>query len=173
MNLFTMQPTFTEDVPFQADEVVSRIRKVIQTREPGDHIDAAGYVVDFRIDPAQRRFWSPHLNVQINETESGSQLYCRFSPRPEVWTMVMFLYFMAAFLASAAAIYGYVQWFLGETPWALVVIPIAIMTIVVLHAASLFGQGLSSDQMDELRQRFDRTLQKALAEEPATKSCSS
>ena len=173
MNLFTMQPTFTEDVPFPADEVVSRIRKVIQTPESGDHIDAAGYVVDFRVDPAQRRFWSPHLNVQVNEMESGSQLYCRFSPRPEVWTMVMFLYFMAAFLASAAAIYGYVQWFLGETPWALVVIPIAIVTIVALHAASLFGQGLSSDQMDELRQRFDRTLQNALAEEPATRVCSS
>lgn len=167
MKPFTMQPTFTQDVPLPADEVMTRIRKAIQNPELGVHVDTAGYVVDFRVDPAERRFWSPHLNVQVNEVESGSQLDCRFSPRPEVWTMFMFIYFIAAFLASAAAIYGYVQWFLGETPWAVVVIPIAIVTIVALHAASLFGQGLSSDQMDELRRRFDRLLQHACKEDSA------
>lgn len=163
MKPFTMQPTFTRDVPLHADEVVARIRKVIRSAEIGKHIDSAGYVVDFKIDPAERRFWSPHLNVQVNEMESGSQLYCRFSPRPEVWTMFMFIYFIAAFVASAAAIYGYVQWFLGQSPWSLVIIPIAIVTIIALHAASLFGQSLSSDQMEELRDRFDETLQQALA----------
>lgn len=167
MKPFTMQPTFTQDVPLQADEVMRRIRRAIQSAELRDHVDTAGYVVEFKVDPAQRRFWSPHLNVQVNEVESGSQLYCRFSPRPEVWTMFMFIYFIAAFLASAAAIYGYVQWFLGETPWALVIIPIAIVTIVSLHAASLFGQGLSSDQMDELRQRLDQTLEQVIAADQA------
>jgi hypothetical protein len=160
-----MQPTFTEDVPLHCDEVMARIRKAIRSPELGDHVDSAGYVVDLKVDPAKQRFWSPHLNVQVNEVESGSHLYCRFSPRPEVWTMFMFIYFIAAFLASAAAIYGYVQWFLGGTPWALVIIPIAIVTIVSLHAASLFGQGLSSDQMDELRERFDRILQHACTED--------
>ena len=128
MKPFTMQPTFTEDVPLHADEVMTRIRKAIQQPDLRGHIDAAGYVVDFKVDPAKRRFWSPHLNVQVNELESGSQLYCRFAPRPEVWTMFMFIYFLAAFLASAAAIYGYVQWFMGDWPWALVIIPIAIVT---------------------------------------------
>lgn len=166
MNLFTIQPTFTQEVPLHANEVVARIRQVIRSTEIGKHVDSAGYVVDFKVDPAQRRFWSPHLNVQVNQMESGSQLFCRFSPRPEVWTMFMFFYFIAAFVACAAAIYGYVQWFLDEPPWSLVIIPIATVTIVALHGASLFGQSLSSDQMEELRQRFDQTLQQALAAQP-------
>lgn len=168
MKPFTMQPTFTEDVPLRADDVMARIRKAIATPGLGGPVDAAGYVVDFKVDPKQRRFWSPHLNVQVNEMESGSQLFCRFSPRPEVWTMFMFLYFFAAFLASAAAIYGYVQWFLGGTPWALIIIPMALIAILVLHLASLFGQGLSSDQMTELRDRFDQTLERAISDRPAS-----
>ena len=43
MNSFTMQPTFTEDVPLHANEVVARIRKVIRTDEIGKHVDSAGY----------------------------------------------------------------------------------------------------------------------------------
>ena len=70
----------------------------------------------------------------------------------------MALYFMAAFIICCAAIYGYVQWFLGHRPWSLVVIPIAALVIVSLHAASLVGQRWSSDQMVDLRQRLDRTL---------------
>ncbi len=166
MKPFTMQPTFTEDVPLHSDEVddADSQGNSVCSDLGSMSIRRAASSISESIR-RERRFWSPHLNVQVIEVESESQLYCRFSPRPEVWTMFMFIYFIAAFLASAAAIYGYVQWFLGETPWALVIIPIAIVTIVSLHAASLFGQGLSSDQMDELRQRFDRMLKQILAED--------
>jgi hypothetical protein len=157
----TMQPTFTMDVPLRADEAMSRIRKAIQSPELRGHVASAGHCVDFQVAPGEQRFWSPHLNVQVSELESGSQLFCRFSPRPEVWTMFVALYFMAAFVICCAAIYGYVQWFLGHRPWSLVVIPIAALVIVSLHAASLIGQRLSSDQMVDLRQRLDRTLQVA------------
>ena len=73
--------------------------------------------------------------------------------------MVMMIYFIATFFIFVAAIYGYVQWFLGEPPWSLVVIPIAAIVIGSLHAASLVGQRLSSDQMQELRHRLDQTIE--------------
>jgi hypothetical protein len=162
----TMQPTFTVDVPLGADEAMSRIRKAIQSPEIRAHVASAGHCVDFQVAPKEQRFWSPHLNVQVSDLDAGSldagsQLFCRFSPRPEVWTMFMALYFGAAFIICCAAIYGYVQWFLGDHPWSLIVIPIAALLILALHAASLIGQRLSSDQMADLRQRLDRTLQLA------------
>lgn len=157
----TMQPTFTLDIPLDADEAMSRIRKAIRSPELRGHVASAGPCVDFQVAPAEQRFWSPHLNVQVSDLDSGSQLYCRFSPRPEVWTLFMALYFAAAFIICCAAIYGYVQWFLGHRPWSLVVIPVAALVIVSLHAASLVGQRLSSDQMVDLRQRLDQTLQAA------------
>ena len=68
------------------------------------------------------------------------------------------IYFMAAFVIFTASVYAVVQAMLGETPWSLVVIPIAVVIIVGLHIASLIGQRLSSDQMEVLKARFDETL---------------
>ncbi len=158
-----MQPAFTRDVPLGADEVMAKVRKAIRTPGICEHVASAGHCVDFKVGPAEQRFWSPHLNVQVSDLDSGSELYCRFSPRPEVWTMFMAVYFLAGFCMFTAAIYGYVQWFLGERPWSLVVIPIAAIVIAGLHLASLIGQQLSADQMEQLQERLDRTLDYALA----------
>jgi hypothetical protein len=163
MKPLTMQPTFTMDVPLPADDLMPKIRQAIREPALREHVASAGLCIDVHVDTQQRRFWSPHLNVQVSESEAGSHLFCRFSPRPEVWTMVMFLYFVAAFLICCAAIYGYVQWFLGQPPWSLAVIPLASLVIVALHVASLIGQRLSADQMVDLRQHLDQTLDRALS----------
>ena len=159
MKPLRMQPTFSLDVPVSADQAMVKIRKAIKTPELSDSVVSAGQCVDYKIEEADRRFWSPHLSVQLHDTESGAEVYGRFSPRPEIWTMFMAIYFAAATTIFGALIYGYVQWTLGSTPWALVMVPISLVTIFGLHAASLIGQGLSSDQMHVLRSRLDRTLE--------------
>ena len=75
----------------------------------------------------------------------------------------MFTYFLASFCIVSAAIYGYVQWILGASPWALWAIPVCLVTIVMIHMASIVGQNLSRDQMTLLRERLDRTLEIAQA----------
>jgi hypothetical protein len=165
-----MQPTFTVNAPLGADELITGIRAAIDSPELRGHAVSAGHCVEFTIDAGQRRFWSPHLSVQVYESESGQgcELYCRFAPRPEVWTMFMFFYFLAAFVMCAAAVYGYVQRMLEQSPWAWVLIPMGFATIALLHVASLIGQGLSVDQMTLLRQRFDRAMELALRRGAAT-----
>jgi hypothetical protein len=175
MKLLTMQPAFRLEVPVHGGELMKRVRKVIQSPELRDRVRSAGDCIDFAVDASERRFWSPHLNVEVSNVEvsdvevsdvdGGSQLFCRFSPRPEVWTMVMMIYFVATFFITGAAIYGYVQWFLGQTPWSLALIPSAAVVVISLHVASLVGQSLSADQMEELRHRLDKTLASALADQ--------
>ena len=162
MRFFTVQPAFTMETPLPSSELMSRIRRTIKELELRD-LGTAGACVDLRVPADERRFWSPHLNVQASDNGSGSQLFCRFSPRPEIWTMFMAIYLVTACVIFAAAIYGYVQWFLGDTPWALVLIPIGVMLILALHVASLIGQGWSSDQMDQLRGRLDELIKRATA----------
>lgn len=161
MKLLKMQPTFKVDVPVNAQDAVTEIRRAIQSDELNALAVAAGQCVEFKIAPADQRFWSPHLSIQLSEHESGSQIFGRFSPRPEVWTMFMAIYGVAGICSFAGAIYGYVQWFMGSTPWALLIVPAGVVAIVILHVASLIGQNLSSDQMKLLRDRFDRTLEVA------------
>ncbi len=161
MKFFTVQPAFTVDIPVPTDELMLRIRNSVKEMGLKELVGSAGSCVDLKVAPDQRRFWSPHLNVQASDVEDGSQLFCRFSPRPEVWTMFMAIYLVTACLIFAASIWGYVQWFLGDTPWALLFIPIGLVGIVVLHVASLIGQSLSADQMEQLRARLDELIAQA------------
>jgi hypothetical protein len=100
-------------------------------------------------------------------TDVGCQLFGRFSPRPEIWTFCMFLYFAMALVLSGGLLVAYVQWSLGASMTALWSVPISLLVIAGLHTASLIGQGLSRHQMIELRQQLDQILALAVSENPA------
>ena len=165
VNPLEMQPTFVLNVADSVDLALAKLRRAIQSPELASHAESAGPCLDFKIAPHERRLWSPHLSVQLSESSDGTELYCRFSPRPEIWTGVMVSYFGAVFVMFVAAMYGYVQWYLGEWPWALLAIPIAGLLIGALHTASLVGQRWSADQMQLLRMRFDRAMEIAFGDE--------
>ncbi|MGB7343063.1 MAG: hypothetical protein WBD20_02525 [Pirellulaceae bacterium] len=156
--IFKLQPAFTLELPQRSADVIEQIREAIKTPELEGLAESAGNCVDFKIDRSARRFWSPHLSVQVSETETGSQLFGRFSPRPEIWTMFMAIYAVMATMIFGSLIYAYVQWFMGMRPWALAIAPVGVLTILGLHLGSLIGQSLSTDQMGELRGRLDLAL---------------
>lgn len=166
--MLKMQPTFAVVLPVSADQAMATIRSVIDSSSLEANAQSAGRCIDFRIADEDQRFWSPHLSVQLSEWDSGTRLFGRFSPRPEIWTMFMAIYFIAAIGGFAAVIYGYVQWAMGATPWALLGLPMGLMLILALHLASVIGQNLSSDQMDLLRSQLDRTLEIAFDERNAS-----
>ena len=72
--------------------------------------------------------------------------------------MFMAIYFVMLILMFAASICAYVQWWMGDAPWALLMMAIGVVVITTLHVASQIGQGLSSDQMELLRGRLNLTL---------------
>ncbi len=159
LELLKLQPTFTIDIPQKPSDVLAGVRGAIHSDEISGQAETAGNCIDFKIDRSDQRFWSPHLSVQVSDSEDGSQLFGRFLPRPEIWTMFMAIYALVSVCIFASLIWAYVQWFMGDRPWALAIAPIGVLTILGLHLGSLIGQGLSADQMHELRGRLDQVLQ--------------
>lgn len=163
MNPLRLQPAFTIDIPVDKQTAINRLKKAIHNESLRGLAESAGTVFDFKIEPKDRRFWSPHLSAQFSPTETGSQLFARFSPRPEIWTMFMACYFVIAILISLAAIVGYVQWSLGYAPWSLIAVPVGVILIAAMHVGSLIGQSLSADQMELLRGRLDQAVELAFS----------
>ena len=154
----SMQPTFRLDLSNRSADVIAQLRSALNTPTLKGNTVAAGNCIDFKIDERERRFWSPHLSVQISDTETGSQLFGRYSPRPEIWTMFMAIYAVTIIVIFGALIFGYVQWTLGTMPWALVIAPLGLLLLIGLHVSSLVGQSFSSDQMHQLRERLELAL---------------
>lgn len=171
-NQLQMQPTFRVELPWDIEDAKIRIKRAIRSEELVKHADSAGQVIDYKIESSNQRFWSPHLSVHLNRSESlqSTEAFCRFSPRPEIWTMVMAIYMMSACFLCGSLIFGFVQWTMGNTPWSLIVVPVSIFVIAGLHTASLMGQGWSRDQMHLLRSRWDRTLEIARGDANAASS---
>lgn len=156
-----MRPTFTVRLPLPAEESIERIRSQIAESDSRVRALSAGKCADFCIDEDERRLWSPHLSVQIQESDGGSLLRGRFSPSPEIWTFVMFVYFLMVFVILFGISYGYVQWAISESPWGFFAVPLGLFVIVLLHTVSLVGQRLSADQSQQLRARLEEILEAA------------
>ena len=179
---FILQPKFVVKLAVPPETVVAKLRRSIREEAFCDHAKFAGNCFDFHVEADARRFWSPHLSVQISGLaasgerakydgsipEDHSELFCRFSPRPEIWTMFMAIYAMILGLTFMGTIFAYVQWHMGDRPWAILCIPIGTVIITCLHVASLIGQRLSADQMKILTDRLQRSIQRACDENVVT-----
>lgn len=105
------------------------------------------------------KVWSPQLSLLVNPSSQGggSSIKARFGPHPHVWGMFLAGYAIAGMLSCALLLFGVVQIFLDQTPWALYATPLAILGAALVYGAAYVGQGLGSGQMHDLRAFLDST----------------
>jgi hypothetical protein len=164
MRTATMRPTFVVELSSPADEAIERICRVLQAESSEGQTICAGRCAELFVADTQQRIWSPRLSLHVEDAQGGCTLHGRFSPRPEIWTFLMFLYFLTVTILFFAAMLGCAQWMIGETMWGFWGAAVGVLIMVLLHAASVIGQQLGHEQMQQLRQRLDDALQEAFPE---------
>jgi hypothetical protein len=153
-----LRPKFSVELPVAADEAMARLRQGLDTDEPRGSFVAAGREAELSIARPQRRVWSPRMTVRIEDAPGGSELQCRFSPRPDIWTGFMFVYFAVVFLVVFGATLGYVQQVSDEAAWGYWAVPSGLLIIACIHGASYVGQRLAKTQMLELHGRLESVI---------------
>lgn len=150
MQIPPMRPTFTIEFPLPTREAIERLSVLVSDRDYPIDGRIAGNHLMLVIPPARRHFWSPWLNIEVNPCDAGSSVKGRFSPNPSVWTAFMLTYIALGTLVFFAAMFGVSQWMMDKTPSAL---PLALVPIgigLVMYWASLIGQRIANEQMNEL-----------------------
>jgi len=160
-----MRPRFAIEIPNPPDEAILCLREGLESSVYSAATMAAGSWAEFLVPADQRRVWSPRLSVHIEAHQDGSIMRARFSPRPDIWTGIMFLYFLMATIILFGATLGYVQWASDESAWGFWAIPAGILVIMALHGASLVGQRLGQDQMRDLRDRFEAVVDRQFGDQ--------
>ena len=103
----------------------------------------------------QAHYWSPHLNFRIETDEDNSNhtvVSGLIGPRPEVWTLFMFIYFAIGALGFFISSYGIVKLMLGEYSNYILVIPLTILLMLTAYGVGKYGEKLADDQMEILKQ---------------------
>lgn len=145
-------------VPLPPDEVSERLRTGLVTCE----CPCVGSVTRrhawIHIRDEDRHFWSPTLDLGLEEADGGTLLRGRFAPHPSVWTFFIFVYGLIGVLSFAASMYGVAQLTLDRTPWGLLAALGGVALIGFVYGAAFIGQGLGHEQIVEIRLFLDRTL---------------
>jgi len=146
-----MRPRF--EVPLAADQadILDRVRRRLDVPD----CPLAGQVLDghalIRLPDARQSLLSPVLTLEVVTRDQQRVLIGRFSPQPNVWTGFMLVYGVLAMLGLIGLMYGFAQMTVDQAPWSMLAAPLALALISFVYGAAFIGQGLTADQMDELR----------------------
>jgi len=115
-----------------------------------------GNIVDghvfISVSKKEEHFWSPQLHLEIiKNTENTSTLKGLFGPKPQVWTLFMFIHFVIGitFLGFCVMLYSKIS--LNETIFfpllMLVVLP---LVWILLYFLGKIGKDTGKNQMKKL-----------------------
>jgi hypothetical protein len=87
-----MRPRFEFQLPVTRERWLDALRSLLES-DAGSlrgQVFRKHAVVEMRV--RERTFWSPYLNLEVEDEPDGSAIRGRFSPHPNVWTMFMAVY---------------------------------------------------------------------------------
>ena len=145
-----VRPRFELELADDPDRVMEKLREKLPEC-PNCTGVSVGRHAELFVPVGQQRVWSPWLSVTAEPAASGgARVRGRFAPHPHVWTLYMFLSFALGFALLVGVTWGYAQWAMDQTPWALLSLPLAIVLGGALYLVSLTGQKLGRDQIEHL-----------------------
>lgn len=147
-----LRPRFTIDLKDSFKVVLKRFDDEFKKKETtykGSIVDGHIFI---RVSKKDEHFWSPQLHLEIIEkTDKTTLLKGLFGPKPQVWTLFMFVHFVIgiSFLGFAVMLYSKIS--LNEP----IVLPIIMMIFLpliwtLLYFLGKIGKSTGKDQMKGL-----------------------
>ena len=148
----SLRPRFSIDIQENSENLLKRITNYLKS----DECIYKNRVVDghvfIDIPEKKSHFWSPQLHFEVLEVDKNSStLKGLFGPKPQVWTLFMFVHFVVATMFLGFGVMTYVRYRLDEN----LIFPIAMLVAlpliwVLLYFLGKIGKGTGKKQMKEL-----------------------
>lgn len=153
-----IRPKFELVSEYSKKEVIDKISTALaQTGAPFKGTVLDNHII-LRIPLVNQHYWSPQLDLDIEETVKGSLTKGRFGPRPSVWLMYIFFYSILAFISMMIMIMGFAQMNLGMSAHILWGLHITGVTFLFLFFTAKAGQKLGQDEMIRLKSFLEKSL---------------
>lgn len=160
MSSFRIRPVFSQVVELAPDEVRQRIVQSVE-RDGGGRFEVKNFpnFVCLRIREADRHFWSPRLNLSIEEAAGGrTRIEGTYGPNANVWGLFLYGYLLIGTMATFAGVFGFAQWMIGMRPWGLWILGGLGVLAAALYFTAQFGQKLGARQMFTIHQAYEAAI---------------
>lgn len=114
-------------------------------------IKTYGTHLDIHINKEEETFWSPVLQLNLENDENGALMRCLIGPQQSHWLMFVFIYGVLSILGFFAGTYGLTRYlkFDEVTPW-LFTFPLLLIIIVGIYLMVKMAQKAKHEQIVHL-----------------------
>lgn len=160
-NSLALRPKFSKDVAKSIEDILADATK-IKTEVKDDYLlKISDHHIFFFITRSKRKYFSPHLHVELTENEDKStNVRGLYGPDQTVWTFFMFLHFIVAGIFLIYMVIAYSHWTLKQST----TLDFAIMGLMVVFWFALYFQARINrkkcqPQMQKLNELIDRIVE--------------
>lgn len=115
-NNVVLRPRFHKDVDLSFDEIIANANRVKNEVKEDYRVKISDHHIFLFIILAKRRYYSPHLHIQLIEKEDKTtHIKCLFGPDQTTWTFFMFLHFIVAGIFLVFTMFAYSDWMLKNS----------------------------------------------------------
>jgi len=139
-------------------DIENMVRKEKQSNQEACDIKVLNGHIVIRIPAHERHFWSPQLDLSIEEEEGKTLIRGFYGPNPNTWALFTYGYVVLGILFTFAGIWGLSKWTLGKSApefWWLLVFSILALAMYII---AQFGQKIGAEQMYRLHFFYQRVI---------------
>ncbi|NND34674.1 MAG: hypothetical protein HKN76_18960, partial [Saprospiraceae bacterium] len=125
MTSFRIRPKFELSYPERSAVVIDRLNKKLAQEPLFDVVEIPGHFI-LKIKKEDQHYWSPQLNLAIEDQSDGAKIRGRYEPHHNVWTLFVLIYLALAILCLFVIIFGLSQWGLGLPAKILWILPLLL-----------------------------------------------
>lgn len=147
-----LRPRFQVDLSLPKEELLAVFHNRLRAQKkeyPHKVIDDHIFI---DIPQKDNHFWSPQLHLEVVEFEKGSKLKGLFGPKPQVWTLFMFVHFVVGTGFLGCAAWAYSNYSLDrEIAVPLIFLIVLPLVWVILYLIGRLGRDAGKNQTKKLQ----------------------
>jgi len=150
MSSFRIKPRFKHVTDLSYDKLSELIEKGLNDKERECEYQFITGSLRIKIPEKDRHYWSPELNLAIDQDGEETVIVGRYGPSSGTWTMIVAGYAALGLLTFFIGLYGSARLSVGLSASILWLIPVFLVLALALYITAQFGQKLGAEQMYQL-----------------------
>ena len=163
INKVLLKPRFKIKLNESKDEIIHTFEQCIASKECKFITKQSNGHFFLDVPKEEEHFWSPQLQIEVIEDNEENKTIVKgiLGPKPQVWTLFMFLHFIIALTFVVFFVMFYVKWSMDKEyqfyKYMLITLP---LIWVAMYFIGQLGKKIAYNQMLALDNFLNKTLEK-------------
>lgn len=146
-----IRPRWSRDLTIEKETIMTQFKTNLESDEELVASTWEHHII-LKIPHEKQHFWSPQMTVSFEQLEDDTTTRVRglCGPRPTVWMMFVFFYFLLGFIGTMVMIMGFSQMNLGLSAGILWLLPAIGFLLLMVYLTARAGQKMAKDEMEIL-----------------------